>query len=366
MRRPSAEARTKKGGHCPPFKTTSIRADRYSAGGTSAPSVVKSGPPSVPPSSSTEVAAAVNLAVHRRLARFGQRALIVVESDRLADRVGQEGRQTTRLDGISLLALVATPLAPKFVAFGPLLISFLIVPVLARILARILALIIALEVLARPPIALEPIAALTTILPFAALLPVTTLLPVATVEAGLTVGIRTHFVGLRLVAGIGLFAKGAVALEAALLVTLLVEGPLLIAVLFAQLFLSRGDDPVIVLGVLEIVLCSHRISACLRVAGKLAVFLGDMLSCAADLYVRSVRLVAPCQGIGTLVVAVATAHTPILSWSHVWSTTLAGSSAHAMQANFRRTGISPPFAWRPSVVQPRLMHRVVLQFRVQK
>jgi hypothetical protein len=76
-----------------------------------------------------------------------------------------------------------------------------------------------------------------------------------------------------------------------------------------------------VLGVLEIVLGRHGIAARLRIASQLAVFLGDMLSRAADFDVRSVRLVALRQGIGTLVVVTAvvvvtTAHTPVLSWSH--------------------------------------------------
>src|SRR3954453_6656321 len=98
------------------------------------------------------------------------------------------------------------------------------------------------------------------------------------------------------------------------------EGAVLVAVLLVQLLLGGGDDAEIVLGVLEIVLGRHRIAARLRVAGELAVFLGDMLSRAADLHVRAIGLIALRQGIGPLVVVavvvVTTAHTPVLSWSH--------------------------------------------------
>jgi hypothetical protein len=54
----------------------------------------------------------------------------------------------------------------------------------------------------------------------------------------------------------------------------------------------RRDDAQIMLGVLEVVFGRHRIAAGLRIAGELAVFLGDMLRRAADFDVRAVRLIA--------------------------------------------------------------------------
>jgi hypothetical protein len=71
-----------------------------------------------------------------------------------------------------------------------------------------------------------------------------------------------------------------------------------------------------VLGVLVIVLGRDRVAARLRVAGELGVFVGDVLGGAPNLHIRTIRFVAPRQGIGTLGVAVAPTHAPVLLWSH--------------------------------------------------
>ena len=56
-------------------------------------------------------------------------------------------------------------------------------------------------------------------------------------------------------------------------------------ILLAELLLRRGDQAEIVLGVLIVILGGDRIAGRLRVAGKLNVFLGDVMTVAADLHV---------------------------------------------------------------------------------
>ena len=69
----------------------------------------------------------------------------------------------------------------------------------------------------------------------------------------------------------------------------------------------------VVLRVLQIVLCQHRIARSLRVAGKCLIFLGDMRRGAADFHIRSVGLEAARQRIVALpVVVVPAAPTAVL------------------------------------------------------
>jgi hypothetical protein len=64
-----------------------------------------------------------------------------------------------------------------------------------------------------------------------------------------------------------------------------------------ELLLRRGDDPVVVLGVLVVVLGCHRIAGGACIARELDVFLGHVGGRAADLDVGAVRFVDPRQGV---------------------------------------------------------------------
>ena len=71
-------------------------------------------------------------------------------------------------------------------------------------------------------------------------------------------------------------------------------GPIVeLRILLAELFLRSGDQTIVVLGVLIVVLGGHRVSRRLRVAGKLNIFLGDVRRISADLDVGSVELENP-------------------------------------------------------------------------
>jgi hypothetical protein len=100
---------------------------------------------------------------------------------------------------------------------------------------------------------------------------------------------------------------------------------------FLHLRLCGGNDAVVVFGVLQVVFCHDAVAGALGVAGKLRIFLGDVLGSAADLYVGAGAIVAASQRISALAVeivviiastaaAVVTA-TPataliLLSWPH--------------------------------------------------
>jgi len=90
----------------------------------------------------------------------------------------------------------------------------------------------------------------------------------------------------------------------------------------AELFLRGSNQPEIVLGVLIVILCRHRIAGTLRVAGKLKIFFSNMRSGAPDFYVRSIGLIHTGQWILVVVMttlAVATTHSlvVVLTVSHV-------------------------------------------------
>src|SRR5204863_5266916 len=102
----------------------------------------------------------------------------------------------------------------------------------------------------------------------------------------------------------------------------------LLGVLDRHLRLRGGNDAIVVLGVLEVVLRHHTVAGALRITGQSGVFFGDLLSRSADLHVRAVALVVARQGIWPLAVVVvivvaaaaivvATAHAPVLLlWPH--------------------------------------------------
>jgi hypothetical protein len=77
-----------------------------------------------------------------------------------------------------------------------------------------------------------------------------------------------------------------------------------VGILLPELFLRRGDQAEVMLGVLEVILGGDRIAGALRVASKLHVFFGDVRSGAAYFDVGSVRLVNPRQGVLAFAVVV--------------------------------------------------------------
>jgi hypothetical protein len=100
--------------------------------------------------------------------------------------------------------------------------------------------------------------------------------------------------------------------RAALLMRLLL---VVVRVLLTELFLRRGDQAEVVLGVLIIILGSHRVARPLRVTCKLNVFFRDMRSGAADFNVGTVRLVNAREGILTFAVVASPPHA-LLTISH--------------------------------------------------
>jgi hypothetical protein len=101
--------------------------------------------------------------------------------------------------------------------------------------------------------------------------------------------------------------------RAALLMRLLL---IVVRVLLTKLFLRRGDQAEVVLGVLIIILGGHRVARPLRVTRELDVFFRDMRSGAADFDVGTVRLVNAREGILTLAVVASSPHA-LLTVSHV-------------------------------------------------
>jgi hypothetical protein len=90
----------------------------------------------------------------------------------------------------------------------------------------------------------------------------------------------------------------------------------LVAVMRAELRLCRLDDAIVVLGVLEIALGCDEIAAGERVASERHIFLGDMSRGPTDLYVGSVRFIAPRQWILGLTATAAATPAILLSLPH--------------------------------------------------
>ena len=122
---------------------------------------------------------------------------------------------------------------------------------------------------------------------------------------------------------------------------------IVIRVLLAELFLRRGDQAEIMLGVLIVIFGRHRIAGALRVARELDVFLRDMRGGAADLHVGSVRLVDPRQRILALAVVIVVVASPhaLLTVSHRFACSL----------TFRFMRRTPPLLDQPQ------LHTVHLQ-----
>jgi hypothetical protein len=100
-------------------------------------------------------------------------------------------------------------------------------------------------------------------------------------------------------------------------------GTIELRILLTELFLRGGDQAVVVLRMLIVVLGRHRIAGGLRVARQLNILLGDVSRISADLYVGSVRLKDPRHWVLTfaivvmMLIAATTAHPlVVLTVSH--------------------------------------------------
>ncbi len=89
------------------------------------------------------------------------------------------------------------------------------------------------------------------------------------------------------------------------------------ALLGMRLILGGGNNPEIMLGMLQIILRRHRISRRVGVARQLHVFFRYVGGIAPHPNVRPVTLITAGKGVGTLAIIVATARTLVLLvWSH--------------------------------------------------
>lgn len=130
------------------------------------------------------------------------------------------------------------------------------------------------------------------------------------------------------------------------LVAILIEGARS-TILLAKRLLGSGDYTKIMFRMLKISFGSHRVAGNLSVTRELAVFFGHMLRGAAYFNVRTVRLVATRQRIGTLATATA-AHTPVLCWSHGCFSTFNVSQLFQTRESDAGRGLSQRPRERPS------------------
>ena len=105
-----------------------------------------------------------------------------------------------------------------------------------------------------------------------------------------------------------------------------------------QLLPIRHDDAHVMFGVLQIVLCKHRVAGSLRIPGERKILLRDMRRRAPDLHIRSVGFEAARQRIVVFPIVITTATAAILlslphcpSGSYVTSTCLI--NAHPANAS---------------------------------
>jgi hypothetical protein len=173
---------------------------------------------------------------------------------------------------------------------------------------------------------------------------------------------------------------------------------LVMRVLLPELFLRRGDEAEVMLGMLMVRFCGDVVAHRSRIAGKLQVFLGDVMGGTADLHVRAVRFINSRQRIMVVVmaailvvalvvvVAVASPHALVLTVSHhgspvhrlpvvaavppnsLTSTSRYGASGSAGLRRVQRT--NPPHQQQqqhqqqqfPATIQPR--RRLISRMRV--
>jgi hypothetical protein len=137
--------------------------------------------------------------------------------------------------------------------------------------------------------------------------------------------------GLRILRKIGLLSGAERLLELSVFVALIelligtrlellvvpaFRARLKIRVLLAELLLRGSDQAEIMFGMLEVILGRDRIAGGLGIACKLEIFLRNVIGRSANLHIRAVRLVNPCQGIliapVVLLMIIAPAHTLVV------------------------------------------------------
>jgi len=100
-------------------------------------------------------------------------------------------------------------------------------------------------------------------------------------------------------------------------VVVLSRRPLLTALCERLCGLRRCNEPKVMFGVLQVILRSNRVPACVSVPCKLEVFFRDVVRVATDFDVGSIRFIGSRQRIGpTPIVRRPAAHPLVLTWSH--------------------------------------------------
>jgi len=124
-----------------------------------------------------------------------------------------------------------------------------------------------------------------------------------------------------------------------------------IGILLPELLLRGRDQPEIMFGVLKVIFRRDRIAGGLRVTRELKIFVGDMIGGAADLHVRPVGFIDPCQGIviAAIVVVVAVVVVLIAAPTHALVVVMLLTVSHGLlfdNSNWRRlspAGVFPSF-----------------------
>jgi len=236
----------------------------------------------------------------------------------LSAAAGDKRRQTARslLIGVrSVLIVLGARLA---------LFARLVVPLFARLVVpRLPSLVVPLLprlVIPRLPRLMVPLFAGLMVPLFAGLVIAVfarlVIAPLLTAVAALAIRLRRLL--LRIPAAVRLLAVEAVGLAfvavlVALFVARFVIGADETGLTLRILRLGRGEDAIIMLGVLKIVFRRNRIARRRRIARQLDVFVGDVGRGAADFYIRSIRLITPAEWVRAFaVVIVTTAHALLL------------------------------------------------------
>jgi hypothetical protein len=171
-----------------------------------------------------------------------------------------------------------------------------------------------------------------SILPILPILPIATILalgPVLAILTLLTVLALRELLAFRNLLTIGIVAV-AVAVTVAIVHAIIIIAVLIVLILILiialildrRLSLSRKNDSIIVLGVLEIVFSHHAVTGTLCIPCKSRIFFGDVLSIPPDFDIGAVALVVTGQWVGTfaaVIIVTASAHAPILLyWPHTY------------------------------------------------
>ena len=167
-----------------------------------------------------------------------------------------------------------------------------------------------------------PVLPVAAILTFRAIL---TLRPVLAILTLLTILALRELLAFRNFLTIGIVAVAVAIVHAIIVIAVLIVLILILIIaliLDRRLSLSRKNDSIIVLGVLEIVFSHHAVTGTLCIPCKSGIFFGDVLSIPPDFDIGAVALVVTGQWVGTfaaVIIVTASAHAPILLyWPHTY------------------------------------------------